>query len=54
MIQIKNRYPSSLQSTKGNEFVYNNVQLLHYKCHEISLNRGGGYIGSLDWIKKKR
>ena len=50
----KNRYPNNLQSTKGNEFVYNNVQLLHYKCHEISLNRGGGYIGSLDWIKNKK
>ena len=26
---------------------------MSYKCHKINLNRGGSYINSPDWIKKK-
>ena len=39
---------------KGSEFVFNYVQLLYYKCHKINPNRGGSYINSFDWIKKKK
>ena len=39
---------------KGSEFVFDYVYLLHYKCHEIDLNRGGSYIDSTDWIKNKK
>ena len=39
---------------RGSEFVFNYVQLLYYKSHKISLNRGGSYIDSRDWIKNKR
>ena len=28
------------------EFVSDNVDLLYYKCHRITLNSGGSYIGS--------
>ena len=28
---------------KGSEFVFDNVDLLHYKLHKLSLNRGGSY-----------
>ena len=38
------------ESMKGSEFVFDNVHLLYYKCHEINLNRGGSYIDSPDWI----
>ena len=31
---LKNRYQSNLESMKGSEFVFDYIQLLHYKCHE--------------------
>ena len=30
------------------------MQLLYNKCHKISLNCGGSYIDSADWIKNKK
>ena len=39
---------------KGNEFVFNYVQLLYYKCHDIYQNQGESYINSFDWIKNKK
>ena len=38
---LKNRYQNNLESMKGTEFVFDYVQLLYYKCHEINLNCGG-------------
>ena len=32
---LKNRYQNNLESMKGNEFVFNYVYLLYYKCHKI-------------------
>ena len=51
---LKYRYQNNLESMKGSEFVSDYVQLLYYKCHEISHNRSGSYIGSPDWINKKK
>ena len=28
--------------------------MLHYDLNKISLNRGGSYIKSLDWVKNKK
>ena len=39
---------------KGSNFVFKSVDLLKYHLHKISLNRGGSYIDSPDWIKHKR
>ena len=39
---------------KGSEFVYDSVDLLHYKFHRISLNRGGSYIDCPKWLKNKK
>ena len=39
---------------KGCEFVFESVDLLYYKLHKISLNRGGSYIDSPNWIKNKK
>ena len=39
---------------KGSKFVFNYVHLLYYKFYEISLNCGGSYIDSPDWIKNKK
>ena len=41
------KYQKGLEeSMKGSEFVYDSVDLLHYKCHKISLNCGGPYKDS--------
>ena len=39
---------------RGSEFVFDYVQLLYYKCHNINFNHGGSYIDSPDWIKNKK
>ena len=39
---------------RDSEFVFDNVQLLYYKCHKINLNCGGSYIDSSYWIKNKK
>ena len=51
---LKNRYQNILETIKGREFVFHYVQLLYFKCHQISPNRGGSYKDSPDWIKNKK
>ena len=46
------RYREGLEeSMKGNEFVFDNVDLLEYKLNKIGLNRGESYIDSSKWLK---
>ena len=42
------------ESMRGSEFVFNNVDLLYYHLHEISLKRSGSYVDSPKWLKNKR
>ena len=51
---LKNRYQNNLKSVKGSEFVFDYVHLLYYKFHKINPSRGGSYVDSPDWIKKKK
>ena len=39
---------------EGINFIFKSVDLLYYSLHKISLNRGGSYIDSPDWIKHKK
>ena len=49
------RYQKGLEeSMKGSEFVFDNIDSLHYKLHKISLNRGGSYIDSPEWLENKK
>ena len=49
------RYQKGLEkSMKGSEFVFDSVDLLHYKCHKISLNRSGSYIDSPKRLERKK
>ena len=41
------------EKMKVSEFVFDGVNLLHYDLNKISLNRGGSYIKSPDWIGGK-
>ena len=40
---IKNEYQRSLESINSNEFVFDYVHLLYWKCHEIRSDCGGSY-----------
>ena len=52
---FKKRYQEGLETKmKGSQFVFESVDLLYYSLHKISLNRGGSYIDSPDWIKHKK
>ena len=44
----KNRYQNNLESMRCSEFIFDQVQLLYYKCHKINFNHGGSYIDSPD------
>ena len=49
------RYQEELEKKKnGSNFVFESVDLIYHKLHKISLNRGGPYIDSPDWIKNKK
>ena len=49
------RYQEGLQEKmRGSEFEFDGINLLHYDFNKISLNRGGSYIDSPEWIKNKK
>ena len=39
---------------RGSYFIFDSIQLLHYKCCKVNFKRGVSYIDSPDWIKKKK
>ena len=47
------KYQEGLEkSVTGSEFIFDSIGLLYYK--QISLNRGGSYIDSPEWLKNKK
>ena len=49
------KYQEGLETKMGgSNFIFESVDLLYYSLHEISLNNGGSYIDSPDWIKNKK
>ena len=42
------------ESMKGSKFVFDSVDLLHHKCHKISINQGGSYTYSPKWLKNRK
>ena len=49
------KYQEGLETKmKESEFVFDSIDLLYYRLHKISLNRGGSYIDSPDWMKNKK
>ena len=52
---FKKKYQEALETKmKGSEFLFESADLLYYTLHKISLNRGGSYIESRDWIKSQK
>ena len=50
---LKNRYQNISELMKVRDFVFDYVNLFHYKCHRINPNRGGSYKDFPDWKTKK-
>ena len=49
------KYQEGLETKmRGSDFDFESVDLFYYSLHEISLNRGGSYVNSPDWIKHKK
>ena len=49
------RYQEGLEeSMRGSEFIFDCVDALYYNINKISLNRGGSYIDSPEWLKKMK
>ena len=47
-------YQQELKMIKGNDFVFESVDLRDYKLHRVCLNRGGSYIKSPKWLENKK
>ena len=46
---ILKRYQKELEENmRRSEFIFDSINLLFYKLHRISLNRGGSYVDSLE------
>ena len=41
-------------SMRGNDFIFDSVQKMYYKCHKLNFRRGGSHIDYPDWIKQKK
>ena len=49
------RYQEGLEeSMRGSEFIFDSIDALYYDLNKISLNRGGSYIDSPEWLKNKK
>ena len=38
----------------GNDFIFDSVQIMYYKCHKVFFIRSGSCIDSRDQIEKKK
>ena len=45
---LKNRYQKNMESMQSSEFIFDYVDLLHYKCHKLNPNCGRSFIDSPD------
>ena len=49
------KYPDNLETPmKRSGFIFDSVQLMYCKGNKVNFKRGGSYIDSPDWIKKKK
>ena len=42
------------KSMKGNEFIFDSIDVLYYNLNKTSLDRGGSDIDSPKWLKNKK
>ena len=52
---VLKKYEENLQEKmKGSDFEFDGANFLYYDLNKISLNRGGSYIDSPQWLKNKK
>ena len=52
---FRSKYQDNLETLmRRSEFIFYSFQMMYYKCHKVNFRRGGSYIDSSDWIKKKK
>ena len=52
---VLKKYEENLQEKmKGSDFEFDGANFLYYDFNKISLNRGGSYIDSPQWLKNKK
>ena len=52
---FKQRYQEGLETRmQDSNYVFNQIKLLEYHFHKISISRGSSYITTLDWIANKK
>ena len=52
---LRSKYQDNLEkSLRRSTFISDSVCLMNYKCHKVNFKRGGSYIGSPDWVEKKK
>ena len=47
------RYQKKRKKMKGSDFLFDYVDRLHFKCHEISLERHSLYLKYPRWLKNQ-
>ena len=51
----RSKYQENLEtSIKAGDFIFDLVQLMYYKRYKVNFKRGGLYIDSPNWIKKRQ
>ena len=52
---LRSRNQGNLEtSLRESDYIFHSVQLRFDNCHKVNFRRGGSYIDSPDWIKKKK
>ena len=52
---LRSRYQRNLEtSMRGNDFVFDSVQMMYCKCHEVNFTRGGSYADSKKTKQKNK
>ena len=52
---LRSKYQDNLEtSMKGSDFIFDSVQLIYCKCHEVNFKLSDLYIDSPKWINNKK
>ena len=52
---LRSKYQDGLKiSMKGNNFIFDSVQLMYCNFHKVNFKHGDSYIDSPDWIKREK
>ena len=54
LIKISRSLKKKKKTMMGSDFIFDSVQVMHYKCHREHFTRGDSYIDFSDWLKKEK